>query len=55
MYHLKFHTWDGILFQSANHTPMLNGIKDETEFYFVHSYYPQPSDSSCIVALCEYE
>jgi glutamine amidotransferase len=45
--------WNTVSIRKSH--PMLNGIKDETEFYFVHSYYPQPSDSSCIVALCEYE
>jgi glutamine amidotransferase len=35
--------------------PMLKGIPDETEFYFVHSFYPQPSSSDDIVAECEYE
>ncbi len=35
--------------------PMLKGIADETEFYFVHSFYPQPSSVEDIVAECEYE
>jgi glutamine amidotransferase len=35
--------------------PMLKGIADETEFYFVHSFYPQPSSKEAIVAECEYE
>ncbi|HEX2957961.1 MAG TPA: imidazole glycerol phosphate synthase subunit HisH [Chitinispirillaceae bacterium] len=35
--------------------PMLKGIADETEFYFVHSFYPQPSSCDNIVAECEYE
>lgn len=44
--------WNTISVRKSH--PMLKGIADETEFYFVHSYYPQPSDSSDIVALCEY-
>lgn len=35
--------------------PMLKGIANETEFYFVHSFYPQPSSSNDIIAECEYE
>jgi glutamine amidotransferase len=35
--------------------PMLKGIADETEFYFVHSFYPQPSNREDIIAECEYE
>jgi glutamine amidotransferase len=35
--------------------PMLKGIADQTEFYFVHSFYPQPSSIEDIVAECEYE
>lgn len=35
--------------------PMLKGIANETEFYFVHSFYPQPSSMDDIVAECEYE
>jgi glutamine amidotransferase len=34
--------------------PLLLGIRPEDEFYFVHSYYPQPGDSSFVVAECEY-
>lgn len=45
--------WNTISIRKSH--PMLRGVVDETEFYFVHSYYPQPSDSSDIVALCEYE
>jgi glutamine amidotransferase len=29
-------------------------IRDKDEFYFVHSYYPSPSDASCVLAECEY-
>lgn len=32
-----------------NH-PVLDGIEDKTEFYFVHSFYPAPSDVSYVVA-----
>jgi glutamine amidotransferase len=45
--------WNTISIKKTH--PMLKGIVDETEFYFVHSFYPQPSNSTDVVALCEYE
>ena len=30
--------------------PVLRGIEDESEFYFVHSYYPSPADRRCVIA-----
>jgi glutamine amidotransferase len=35
--------------------PVLKDLKPSDEFYFVHSYYPQPSDESNVYATCEYE
>lgn len=37
-----------------NH-PVLQSIKPGDEFYFVHSFYPQPSDPDSVIAVCEYE
>ncbi len=34
--------------------PVLQGIRTDEEFYFVHSYYPQPEDPSFVAAECEY-
>ena len=35
--------------------PLLAGVPDGAYVYFVHSYYPQPSDlDGCAVAACEY-
>jgi glutamine amidotransferase len=34
--------------------PLLEGIRPQEEFYFVHSYYPQPEDPDCVIADCEY-
>lgn len=34
--------------------PVLVGIEDETEFYFVHSYYPLPSDENYVIGRTEY-
>jgi imidazole glycerol-phosphate synthase subunit HisH len=34
--------------------PVLEGIDDQSEFYFVHSYYPAPADKSLIVGQTDY-
>ncbi len=34
--------------------PLLEGVKDGSYVYFVHSYYPQPTDSDVVVATTEY-
>lgn len=44
--------WNTIDF--ANSHPLLEGVKDHSYVYFVHSYYPQPTDPKVIVATTEY-
>ncbi|HEX3020144.1 MAG TPA: imidazole glycerol phosphate synthase subunit HisH [Chitinispirillaceae bacterium] len=44
--------WNSISIQK-NH-PVLKSIKPGDEFYFVHSYYPNPSDSKSVLAVCDY-
>jgi glutamine amidotransferase len=34
--------------------PLLAGIEDGSEFYFVHSYYPAPADPGLAVGVTEY-
>ena len=34
--------------------PMLDGVKDGSYVYFVHSYYPKPIDPDVVVATTEY-
>lgn len=34
---------------------ILKDVRPGDEFYFVHSYYPQPDDPDCIFATAEYE
>ena len=34
--------------------PLLAGIADDSDFYFVHSYYPAPADPADIVCTTEY-
>lgn len=35
--------------------PVLAGIQPGDEFYFVHSYFPQPQDDNAVLALTDYE
>jgi glutamine amidotransferase len=39
--------------QKAAH-PVFDGIPDETNFYFVHSYYAEPEDKSLVIGGTEY-
>ena len=39
--------------QSIKH-PIFNGIPDEANFYFVHSYFGEPNDNSVIAGITEY-
>lgn len=34
--------------------PLFRGIADQSEFYFVHSYYPAPAEASYVLAETEY-
>jgi len=44
--------WNTIDFAQSH--PLLEGVKDHSYFYFVHSYYPRPLDQRVIVATTEY-
>lgn len=44
--------WNAVDFSFAH--KLWEGIEDSSEFYFVHSYYPSPSDSSYIMGETEY-
>lgn len=39
--------WNQVRFTKAH--PVLTGIPDEADFYFVHSYYPAPADRSVVL------
>lgn len=39
--------------QQTSH-PLWQNIADNSRFYFVHSYYVQPQDSSLVLGQCEY-
>lgn len=44
--------WNAI--HIARPHPLLSHLQPGDEFYFVHSYYPQPTDPSQIYAVCDY-
>ncbi len=44
--------WNSVS-QKQTH-PIWDGIEDASEFYFVHSYYPEPSDPSCMIGATDY-
>jgi glutamine amidotransferase len=44
--------WNRIMVLRAH--PVLQGAAADEEFYFVHSFYPQPEDPDCVLAECEY-
>lgn len=44
--------WNQVI-QKVRH-PLFDGIPDRADFYFVHSYYGQPDDSSIVIAETEY-
>jgi glutamine amidotransferase len=44
--------WNTINFTKSH--PLLDGVKDHSYVYFVHSYYPQPTDPNVVVTTTEY-
>ena len=44
--------WDSITVKREH--PVLRDVKQGDEFYFVHSYYPKPSNDSSVIATCNY-
>lgn len=44
--------WNSV--SQAREHRLFEGIKNETEFYFVHSYYPEPADEDIILGRTSY-
>jgi glutamine amidotransferase len=44
--------WNAI--RVLKQTPVLDGIAEGTQFYFVHSYYPVPADSEIVSTTTDY-
>jgi glutamine amidotransferase len=45
--------WNQVIIDSPD-CPLLHGIRDQTYFYFVHSYYVCPTQSEVWWLACEY-
>lgn len=45
--------WNNISFENGR-CPLLNGIKDDTDVYFVHSYVICPTDNTVVKASADY-
>lgn len=44
--------WNSVTFIKPH--PLFEGIESGSEFYFVHSYYPAPTDRACVLGETEY-
>ena len=44
--------WNNVEFRRSH--PVFSDISSEAEFYFVHSYYPAPSDESAVLGVTDY-
>ena len=44
--------WNNVEFKRSH--PVFNDISPTAEFYFVHSYYPAPSDDSAVLGVTDY-
>ena len=44
--------WNGVAFKRDH--PLFEGVASESEFYFVHSYYPLPKESGAVLGETDY-
>jgi len=44
--------WNGVAWRKPH--PVFAGLPEQAEFYFVHSYYPKPSDPGVVLGVTEY-
>ena len=44
--------WNSVTFSRSH--PVFQDISPDAEFYFVHSYYPAPSDESAVLGITDY-
>ena len=44
--------WNSINIKSKH--PVLSGINQDDEFYFVHGFYPDPDDSKHVIGTTDY-
>ena len=45
--------WNGV--SQTNDHPLFKNVNDKTQFYFVHSYYAVPYDTSVVIGTTEYQ
>src|SRR5262249_20061276 len=46
--------WNTIRRGPAAHSRVLRGVPEKSYFYFVHSFYPEPEDSSVVATATDY-
>ncbi|MGD9043133.1 MAG: imidazole glycerol phosphate synthase subunit HisH [Desulfobacterales bacterium] len=44
--------WNGIRIEKSH--PLLSDVRADDEFYFVHSYYPEPDNFESVIAVTDY-
>jgi glutamine amidotransferase len=44
--------WNSVAFRRSH--PVFNDVPPDAEFYFVHSYYPAPSDNATVLGTTDY-
>ncbi|MFO7569699.1 MAG: imidazole glycerol phosphate synthase subunit HisH [Smithellaceae bacterium] len=44
--------WNSVVFKQEH--PVFTGLDPQAEFYFVHSYYPSPSDNESVLGTTDY-
>jgi len=53
--HVPHIGWNQVALQSAHRQhPIFRNLDDQSFFYFVHSYYVEPEDASCVMGTTDY-
>ncbi|MBL8203795.1 MAG: imidazole glycerol phosphate synthase subunit HisH [Blastocatellia bacterium] len=53
--HVPHIGWNQVALQSAHQQhPIFRDLDDQSFFYFVHSYYVEPEDASCVMGTTDY-
>jgi glutamine amidotransferase len=50
--HVPHIGWNQVALQREH--PIFRGLEDQSFFYFVHSYYVEPEEASCVLGTTEY-
>lgn len=47
--------WNQVEYRNGSvNYPLFHGLPDQSFYYFVHSYYVEPSDESCVMGVTDY-